>query len=96
MTSHKHKCVINQYNEHAEEEKTLEQAATTVFPNKTYISASYSPGTQKKHIFRQTPQINVDPSIDGVRLFISAIPTTNISSPQGEECIKRMTDVWPY
>ena len=91
MTSHKHKCVINQYNEHAEEEKTLEQAATTVFSKQNISPLHILREHKKKHIFRQTPQTNVDPSIDGVRS-----PTTNISSPQGEECIKRMTDVWPY
>ena len=70
VTSHKYKCVINTTNS-VEEEKTLEQAATTVFPNKTYLRFIFSGNTKKTSTTNKCRPYHC---IDGVRFFISAIP----------------------
>ena len=46
--------MCNQYNEHVEEEKTLEQAATTVFPNKTYLRFIFSGNTKITYLQTDT------------------------------------------
>ena len=85
VTSHKYKCVINTTNM-LKKKKHLNRLPQLFFQTK-HISASYSPGTQKK----LQPQTNVDPIIALMVCDSLSVrsPTTNISSPQGEERIKR-------